>query len=154
MPDRWTWKDVDEYYLDSLVDNFPALAKYIACVGAIYSKPMMAYLTYMAQRIVEMHRILKDTGAMLHRRAKLHARLLLRLVRLFVKFARRVVRQQHVRLRATPLARESVRSAATVADVRQLVRHARHATHAMPGVSFSDCPLIPSAQEPLPLFPI
>jgi len=62
--DMWTWKDVDEYYLDSLADNFPALAKYIASVGTIHSKPMMAYLTYMAQRIVEMHRILKETGSL------------------------------------------------------------------------------------------
>jgi site-specific DNA-methyltransferase (adenine-specific) len=62
--DMWTWKDVDEYYLDSLADQFPALAKYIASVGAIHSKPMMAYLTYMTQRIVEMHRILKDTGSL------------------------------------------------------------------------------------------
>jgi len=61
--DMWTWKDVDEYYLDSLADNFPALAKYIASIGAIHSKPMMAYLTYMAQRIVEMYRILKNTGS-------------------------------------------------------------------------------------------
>jgi site-specific DNA-methyltransferase (adenine-specific) len=61
--DMWTWKDVDEYYLDSLADNFPALAKYIASVGQIHSKPMMAYLTYMSQHIVEMHRILKDTGS-------------------------------------------------------------------------------------------
>jgi len=61
--DMWTWKDVDEYYLDSLADQFPTLAKYIADVGVIHSKPMMAYLTYMAQRIVEMHRILKETGS-------------------------------------------------------------------------------------------
>ena len=61
--DTWTWKDVDEYYLDSLADQFPALTKYIASVGTVHSKPMMAYLTYMAQRIVEMHRILKATGS-------------------------------------------------------------------------------------------
>jgi site-specific DNA-methyltransferase (adenine-specific) len=62
--DMWTWQDVDEGYLDSLADNFPALAKYIASVGAIHSKPMMAYLTYMAQRIIEMHRVLKETGSL------------------------------------------------------------------------------------------
>jgi site-specific DNA-methyltransferase (adenine-specific) len=62
--DMWTWQDVDECYLDSLADNFPALAKYIASVGAIHSKPMMAYLTYMAQRIIEMHRVLKETGSL------------------------------------------------------------------------------------------
>jgi len=62
--DMWTWKDVDEYYLDTLADQFPVLAKYIASVGAVHSKAMMAYLTYMAQRIVEMHRILKETGSL------------------------------------------------------------------------------------------
>ena len=62
--DMWTWQDVDEHYLDSLANNFPALAKYIASVGAVHSKPMMAYLTYMAQRIAEMHRILKETGSL------------------------------------------------------------------------------------------
>ncbi len=62
--DMWTWQDVDEYYLDTLAAQYPALAKYIASVGAIHSKAMMAYLTYMAQRIVEMYRILKDTGSL------------------------------------------------------------------------------------------
>jgi site-specific DNA-methyltransferase (adenine-specific) len=62
--DIWTWKDVDEFYLDTLADQFPALAKYIASVGAVHSKPMMAYLTYMSQRIVEMHRVLKETGSL------------------------------------------------------------------------------------------
>ena len=62
--DMWTWKDVDEYYLDSLADNFPALANYIISVGEVHSKSMMAYLTYMSQRIIEMHRILKDTGSL------------------------------------------------------------------------------------------
>ena len=61
--DMWTWQDVDKYYLDSLADNFPALAKYIASVGHVHSRPMMAYLTYMAQRVIEMHRVLKSTGS-------------------------------------------------------------------------------------------
>ena len=62
--DMWTWKDVDEYYLETLADQFPALEKYITSVGVVHSKPMMAYLTYMAQRIIEMHRVLKDTGSL------------------------------------------------------------------------------------------
>jgi site-specific DNA-methyltransferase (adenine-specific) len=61
--DIWTWQDVDEYYLDTLADQFPVLTRYIADIGVIHSKPMMAYLTYMAQRIIEMHRILKETGS-------------------------------------------------------------------------------------------
>ncbi len=62
--DMWTWKDVDEYYLDTLAVDYPTLAKYIANVGVIHSKPMMAYLTYMTQRFVEMHRVLKETGSL------------------------------------------------------------------------------------------
>ncbi len=62
--DMWTWKDVDEYHLETLADKFPVLTKYIADVGAIHGKPMMAYLTYMSQRVVEMHRILKTTGSL------------------------------------------------------------------------------------------
>ena len=62
--DMWTWKDVDEHNLDTLAVNFPSLTKYIASIGDIHSKPMMAYLTYMSQRIVEMHRVLKETGTL------------------------------------------------------------------------------------------
>ena len=61
--DMWHWSDVDEYYLDALAVNFPELTRYIASVGKIHSKAMMAYLTYMSQRIVEMHRVLKSTGS-------------------------------------------------------------------------------------------
>jgi len=61
--DMWSWQDVDEYYLETLADNFPALTKYIASIGHAHSKQMMAYLTYMSQRIIEMHRILKETGS-------------------------------------------------------------------------------------------
>ena len=62
--DMWTWQDVDEYYLDTLAVSFPALAKYIANSGEIHGKSMMAYLTFMAQRIIEMHRVLKKTGSL------------------------------------------------------------------------------------------
>ncbi|MDR1709861.1 MAG: HNH endonuclease [Candidatus Accumulibacter sp.] len=62
--DMWTWKDVDEQFLGALAIRFPALARYIASVGGIHGKPMMAYLTYMAQRVIEMHRVLKNTGSL------------------------------------------------------------------------------------------
>ncbi|MCL2744498.1 MAG: HNH endonuclease [Planctomycetaceae bacterium] len=62
--DMWTWEDVNVQYLDTLAMKYPELTKYIATVGGVHGKPMMAYLTYMAQRIVEMHRILKDTGSL------------------------------------------------------------------------------------------
>jgi len=62
--DMWTWKDVNEAYLETLAGKYPALTDFIAATGAVHSKAMMAYLTYMAQRIIEMHRILKDTGSL------------------------------------------------------------------------------------------
>ena len=62
--DMWTWADVNEAYLEILADKYPALAKFIGTVGGMHSKAMMAYLTYMSQRIIEMHRILKDTGSL------------------------------------------------------------------------------------------
>ncbi|MDR0304210.1 MAG: HNH endonuclease, partial [Chitinispirillales bacterium] len=62
--DMWTWLDVNEAYLDTLAGKYPVLARYIGDVGKIHSKAMMAYLTYMAQRIIEMHRVLKDTGSL------------------------------------------------------------------------------------------
>jgi site-specific DNA-methyltransferase (adenine-specific) len=62
--DMWSWEDVNEEYLNTLAINYPALAEYIASIGVIHSEAMKAYLTYMAQRIIEMHRILKDTGSL------------------------------------------------------------------------------------------
>jgi site-specific DNA-methyltransferase (adenine-specific) len=60
----WTWDDVNEAYLETLAGKYPALTKFIASIGVIHSKAMAAYLIYMAQRIIEMHRVLKDTGSL------------------------------------------------------------------------------------------
>jgi site-specific DNA-methyltransferase (adenine-specific) len=62
--DMWTWEDVNEAYLETLAEKYPALTTFIASIGVIHSKAMKAYLTYMAQRIIEMHRVLKDTGSL------------------------------------------------------------------------------------------
>ncbi len=61
--DMWTWQDVNEEYLFKLVENYPSLVKFIQSIEEIHSKAMMAYVLYMAQRIIEMHRILKETGS-------------------------------------------------------------------------------------------
>ena len=62
--DMWTWQDVDEAYLERMVDDYPYLMQYIEAVGAIHGKAMMAYLAYMTQRMLELHRVLKDTGSL------------------------------------------------------------------------------------------
>ncbi len=61
--DMWTWEDVNDGYLESLIENHPFLVKYIQSIEGTYDTGMMAYITYMTQRIIEMHRILKDTGS-------------------------------------------------------------------------------------------
>jgi DNA modification methylase len=62
--DMWTWDDINDAYLDKLVEHYPDLVLYIRSVGAMHSKAMMAYVTYMTQRMIEMHRILKPTGSL------------------------------------------------------------------------------------------
>ncbi len=61
--DIWTWSDVDAECLNAL-DNHPALVEYIYSIGRVHGKAMMSYITYMAQRIIQMHRVLKDTGSL------------------------------------------------------------------------------------------
>ena len=61
--DMWTWQDINEAYLETLAGNYPEMVKYIEDVGEINGKAMMSYLLYMAQRIIELHRILKPTGS-------------------------------------------------------------------------------------------
>ncbi|GHT80647.1 hypothetical protein FACS189467_3310 [Bacteroidia bacterium] len=62
--DMWTWEDVNEAYLEALAEKYPVLKQLIEVAGTIHSKAMAAYLTYMAQRIIEMYRVLKDTGSL------------------------------------------------------------------------------------------
>ncbi len=61
--DMWTWDDVNEAYLDKMIDNYPSMVSFIKSIQKIHSKAMMAYVTYMTQRIIEMHRILKNDGS-------------------------------------------------------------------------------------------
>jgi site-specific DNA-methyltransferase (adenine-specific) len=62
--DMWTWEDVNDAYLDRLVEKYPDLVSYIKAVKTIHSEAMMAYVMYMAQRLIEMHRVLKSTGSL------------------------------------------------------------------------------------------
>jgi len=62
--DMWTWEDVNSAYLETLVSQYPGLAKFILSVQDVHSSAMAAYLAYMAQRLIECHRILKPTGSL------------------------------------------------------------------------------------------
>ena len=62
--DMWTWKDIDEAYLERMVNAYPSLVQFIKTVEVLHSRAMMAYLTYMTQRVIELHRVLKATGSL------------------------------------------------------------------------------------------
>ena len=55
---------MDEACLERLYGEYPHLVQYIDSVRNIHGKAMASYLTFMAQRIFEMHRILKPTGSL------------------------------------------------------------------------------------------
>ncbi|RLA08490.1 MAG: site-specific DNA-methyltransferase [Gammaproteobacteria bacterium] len=62
--DMWSWEDVNEFYLETMFTDYPFLVNFIQSIEGIYGKAMMAYITYMTQRIIQMHRVLKETGSL------------------------------------------------------------------------------------------
>ena len=61
--DIWNWKDIDEYKLDIIANDFPELADYIEIIDRVSDIHMKSYIVYMAQRVIQLKRILKDTGS-------------------------------------------------------------------------------------------
>jgi len=65
--DTWSWADAAETY-HQFVDNCPNVAV-VEMMEAFHSflknSPMMAYLAMMAPRLVELHRVIKETGSLL-----------------------------------------------------------------------------------------
>ena len=62
--DIWTWDEDVDVRLLAYADDHAELFTYIQSVGKIHGAAMKAYLTFMAQRIIEMHRVLKDSGSL------------------------------------------------------------------------------------------
>lgn len=56
--------DIKEEWLGLIADEYPLLAEYIQGIGNIGHKSNKYYLCYMAIRLIEMHRILKETGSL------------------------------------------------------------------------------------------
>jgi DNA modification methylase len=64
--DTWSWADAAETY-HQFIDNCRNVAvveMMEAFHGFLKSSPMMAYLAMMAPRLVELHRVLKETGSL------------------------------------------------------------------------------------------
>ena len=61
--DAWTLDDVKEEWVDEIEERNPALHYTIRAAGFTSSPSMQGYLTYMAVRLLEMHRVLKPEGS-------------------------------------------------------------------------------------------
>ena len=63
--DFWSWeKDVHEEWLRDIENNHPAIASLIEATRQVHSDSTAAYLCYMAVRLFEIRRVLKDTGSL------------------------------------------------------------------------------------------
>lgn len=61
--DTWTLEDMDIVQCVTLAENAPNITQFLLSVQGSHSKGMQSYLTMMAVRLVEMRRVLKDTGS-------------------------------------------------------------------------------------------
>ena len=61
--DTWYDEDIKKGYLTLIADLYPMLYQYLKGVEEIESRSHRNYLIYMAQRLIEIKRILKDTGS-------------------------------------------------------------------------------------------
>ena len=63
--DFWSWEqDVHEDWLRDIENDHPAIAALIEATRQVHSDGTAAYLCYMAVRLFEIRRVLKDTGSL------------------------------------------------------------------------------------------
>ena len=61
--DTWTLDDVDEAWHGEIADRSPALYAVIEAAGLAHGKGMKSYLIMMAVRLLELRRVLAETGS-------------------------------------------------------------------------------------------
>ena len=62
--DRWSWEDdVHDDWVDKITDDFPHVMNVIQGSRSSYGDDMGAFLCFMGVRLLEMRRVLKDTGS-------------------------------------------------------------------------------------------
>ena len=61
--DTWTLSDLDTAWMGLIADEQPAMYKVIETAGMTHGKGMQSYLCMMAVRLLEMRRVLRDTGS-------------------------------------------------------------------------------------------
>ena len=63
--DMWTMDDLVHEELGELADQNEAVGQFVHATGFTANKATKAYLTFMAIRLLEIHRVLKNTGAII-----------------------------------------------------------------------------------------
>ena len=61
--DTWTLSDLDVAWMGLIADQQPAMYKVLEAAGLTHGKGMQSYLCMMGVRLLEMRRVLKDTGS-------------------------------------------------------------------------------------------
>ena len=61
--DTWTLSDLDVAWMGLIADEQPAMYQVLQAAGLTHGKGMQSYLCMMAVRLLEMRRVLKDTGS-------------------------------------------------------------------------------------------
>ena len=62
--DRWSWeRDVHEQWTDKIKDDYPRLMEAIESARYAHSDGMGAFMCFMAVRLIEMQRVLRDDGS-------------------------------------------------------------------------------------------
>lgn len=62
--DRWSWeRDVHQTWLDQIKDDWPAVDAVIETAKGSYGSDIAAFLAFMAVRLMEMRRVLRDNGS-------------------------------------------------------------------------------------------
>ena len=61
--DTWALDDLDVAWMGLIADEQPAMYKVLEAAGLTHGKGMQSYLCMMAVRLLEMRRVLKDTGS-------------------------------------------------------------------------------------------
>ena len=62
--DTWTLSDLDVAWMGLIADEHPAIYKTLETAGLTHGKSMQSYLCMLAVRLLEMKRVLKDTGSL------------------------------------------------------------------------------------------
>ena len=61
--DAWTLSDLDVAWMGLIADEHPAISYTLDAAGHSHGKGMQSYLTMMAVRLLEMRRVLKESGS-------------------------------------------------------------------------------------------